>query len=313
MNKALKIIFAGTPEFAASILQSLIDSPHQIIAVYTQPDRPAGRGLQLTQSAVKKLALQHELPLHQPSTLKEVSEQKILADLNADLMVVAAYGLLLPQAVLDTPHLGCINVHTSLLPRWRGAAPIQRAILAGDAQTGITIMQMNAGMDTGDILTTQALNITATDTSESLHHRLAALGGPTLLEALAQLDKLTPIVQDERLVTHAAKIKKDEGKINWQRSATQISQQIRAFFPWPVAFSHAGDETLRIFTAEVLNETSKETPGTLFRLSAKGMDVSTQQGVLRILRLQLPGGKILSIEDFFNANHQAFVPGTVFA
>ncbi len=247
---ALKLVFAGTPEFAAQHLQALLsDGRHDIVAVYTQPDRPAGRGKKPRPSPVKQVAEQAGLPVLQPLNFKQQQDRNALAELGADLMVVVAYGLILPQAVLDIPRLGCVNVHASLLPRWRGAAPIQRAIEAGDADTGVTIMQMAAGLDTGDMLHKVRCAIGADDTSASLHDKLAELGGPALLSALDQLASgaAQPEVQDDALSNYAAKLDKQEGQIDWQRSAIELDRQIRAFIPFPVCYTELDDDRLRIW------------------------------------------------------------------
>lgn len=249
MNRAsLKIIFAGTPDFAAQHLQALLNGPHHVVAVYSQPDRPAGRGRKLAASPVKALALEHSIEVQQPVSLNDTSAQHLLAHYEADVMVVVAYGLILPQAVLDTPRLGCINVHGSLLPRWRGAAPIQRAILSGDEQSGITVMQMEAGLDTGPMLLKIEVPIAINDTSESLYAKLAVLGCKGLVETLYGLQNsmLTPQVQNDTQANYADKLTKAEGAIDWQQSAQQISLQVRGLNPWPVAYSDWQGHRLRI-------------------------------------------------------------------
>lgn len=308
-NQSFNIIFAGTPEFAATTLQALIHSPHTIKAVYTQPDRPAGRGRKLTPSPVKQLALQHDFPVYQPLTLRDAEEQKKLADLQADLMIVVAYGLLLPKPVLDAPKFGCLNVHASLLPRWRGAAPIQRAILAGDTTTGITIMQMDEGLDTGAMLHTIECPIHADDTSEKLHDRLAELGAKALLDTLENFSSMTPIQQDNTLATYAHKIKKEEAELDWNLSAEELERKVRAYNPWPIAFF----DGIRVWEATAQKENTTAQPGTIVQASAQGIDVATSRGTLRLLKLQLPGGKVLSVADILNARKSEFTVGKSYA
>jgi methionyl-tRNA formyltransferase len=309
---SLKIIFAGTPAFAATLLNALLQTSHQIVGVYTQPDRPAGRGRKLTASPVKQLALEHQLNIFQPMTLRDADAQKILADLNADLMIVVAYGLLLPNVVLTTPRLGCINVHASLLPKWRGAAPIQRAILAGDKKTGITLMQMDEGLDTGNMLLKMECPISESTTSEALHDALAELGAKILLTWLDAPDSFPSETQDNALATYAHKIKKEEAQIDWNLPAKNIVQTIRAFNPWPVAFSYLGQKIIRIWEAEVVtNSTISSIPGTIISASSQGIDIATQKDVVRLLKLQLPGGKILSVSDILNAHKSDFAVSNI--
>lgn len=304
MSSPLNIVYAGTPEFAATALAALLESPHNIIAVYTQPDRPAGRGRKLTASPVKELAQQHGIEVYQPESLKDPAEQEKLAALKPDLMVVAAYGLLLPEAVLNTPRLGCLNIHASLLPRWRGAAPIQRAILAGDSETGITIMQMDVGLDTGDMLYKLATPIEAEDTAQTLHDRLAKLGAKAIVEALEQLQAgtLSPEKQDDSQANYAKKLYKEEAQIDWQKPASEIARQVAAFNPWPVAQSKNGEETLRIWNAVALEERSTKAPGSVVNADKQGIDVACSTGLLRITRLQRPGGKPQSATEYLNAH-----------
>jgi len=304
MSTPLKIVYAGTPEFAAIALQALIDSPHQVVAAYTQPDRPAGRGRKLKASPVKELALAHNIPVYQPESLKSGEEQAQLAALEPDLMVVAAYGLLLPAEVLAIPRLGCLNIHASLLPRWRGAAPIQRAILAGDAETGITIMQMDVGLDTGDMLYKLATPIEESDTAQSLHDRLAELGARAITEALdgLQTGTLHAEKQDDALANYAKKLHKGEAAIDWTQPAPQIARQVAAFNPWPVAQTQNGGEVLRIWEARALAERTDKAPGSVIRTDKQGIDIACGEGVLRVLRLQRPGGKPQVASDFLNAN-----------
>lgn len=311
----LKIIFAGTPDFAAVALHALIDSAHQIIAVYTQPDRPSGRGLKLTPSPVKTLALQHHLPVYQPTSLKNVEEQTRLANFEADVMVVAAYGMLLPQVVLDMPRLGCINIHPSLLPRWRGAAPIPRTIFAGDKMTGVTIMQMDAGLDTGPMLLQKAYTLMKNETAQSLHDKLAKLGATLLLETLYLLatQQIKPVPQDNALATYAHKMTKAEALVDWHDSAISLEQKIRAFNPWPIAYTEWQAQPLRIWQAQVLTEKTDAVPGVLIKASEEGLDIATGEGTLRLLQLQLPGGKILKAADFYHAKQAQLKIGEKFS
>ena len=307
---SLRIIFAGTPEFAAKALAALLDTPHEIVAVYTQPDRPAGRGRQLKPSPVKQLALEHQLPVLQPVSLKTPETLQQLEDLEADVMVVAAYGLLLPAQVLKLPRYGCLNIHASLLPRWRGAAPIQRAILAGDTQTGITIMQMDTGLDTGAMLLKKSCTITPEDTSASLHDRLAELGAEAIVEALDQLPDLKVTPQDESQVTYASKLSKSEALIDWHSSAEEIARQVRAYNPWPVAQTSANGQTLRIWAAEVLTQQKDASAGQVIRLHKQGIDVACGKGMLRITRLQPAGSKPMDAAAFLNGRPDMLAQGS---
>lgn len=302
---ALKIIFAGTPEFAATSLRAVLASGYRVMAVLTQPDRPAGRGRKIEISPVKQLALQHRLAIWQPSTLRDVTVQQQIRDLQADLMIVAAYGLILPAPVLQAPELGCINVHASLLPRWRGAAPIQRAILAGDHETGITIIRMDEGLDTGDMLLRRSCPILEDDTGGSLHDRLASLGAATLIEALESLQAgdLRATAQDSAQASYAGKLDKSEARINWSVSAGLVDRQVRAFNPWPVAFTTLPDgRRLRIWRARPLTDTGQAEPGTVIDLSRQGFNVACGEGVLQLQQMQLPGGRNLPAADLINAS-----------
>lgn len=300
----LKIIYAGTPDFAVMPLQSLLDSEHLVCAVYTQPDRPAGRGRKLTASPVKQRALEHDIPVFQPQKLKSEEDINTLVQLNADLMVVAAYGLILPKIILDAPKFGCINIHASLLPRWRGAAPIQRAILAGDKQTGVTIMQMDVGLDTGDMLLTRSCPIDCDDSAQVIHDRLSEIGAAALIDTLPMLmsGTLHGIEQNETEVTYAEKLKKDEARIDWQDSAAQINRQVHAYNPWPVAQTQMGKDVLRIWNATVdPDKITSLQPGRVIKADKMGIDVATGEGVLTILKLQAPGKKALDAQVFINS------------
>ncbi len=310
MNKPLRIIYAGTPDFSVVALQALIDSEHKVIAVYTQPDRPAGRGRAVALSPVKEKAQLHNIPVYQPVSLKEKTAQQQLKNLNADIMVVTAYGLLLPPEVLQMPRLGCINIHASLLPRWRGAAPIQRAILAGDKKTGITIMQMDAGLDTGDMLAVAECEITADDTGESLHDKLMLLGGKTLMSALPAIANQTQkrVKQKDADACYASKLNKAEAKINWSLSAEEIQRAIRAYNAWPVAYCTYEKKNktakLRLWQAQVVVDVleSESVVGKVVAESSQGIDVVTGEGVLRITELQAEGKRKMAAADFLNAN-----------
>lgn len=307
----MRIVFAGTPEFAAQHLQALLDAGRQIVAVYTQPDRPAGRGQKLMPSPVKQLAVQHGIAVYQPQTLRDPLAQAELAALKPDLMVVVAYGLILPQVVLDTPRLGCINSHASLLPRWRGAAPIQRAVEAGDSSSGVTVMQMEAGLDTGPMLLKVSTTITADDTGGSLHDRLARLGSAAVVDAIGKLaaGELRGEVQDDSQATYAHKLNKDEARIDWSRPAEELERLIRAFNPWPICHSTLRGEPLKVLAASLGEGTGQ--PGEILTASKDGLTVACGAGALRLTRLQLPGGKPLNFADLYNSRREQFAPGLV--
>ncbi|MFC4159906.1 methionyl-tRNA formyltransferase [Chitinimonas lacunae] len=294
----MKLIFAGTPDFAADALAALIAAGHEIALVLTQPDRPAGRGMKLAASPVKQLAERHGLPVYQPERLRTAEQQAPVAAVGADLMVVAAYGIILPQAVLDLPRHGCLNIHASLLPRWRGAAPIQRAIEAGDAQTGITIMQMDAGLDTGAMLSLHPLAITPSDTARTLHDRLARLGAEAIVTTLGDLAALQAAARPQPAdgVTYAEKIRKDEAAIDWQLSAEQLARRVRAFDPFPACTARLGEETLKVWAAEPVAAHGEA--GTVLGVAADGVLVACGEGALRLTELQRPGGRRLPVRDF---------------
>ena len=292
----MKLIFAGTPEFAVPALAALIAAGHAIVLVLTQPDRPAGRGMKLKASPVKELALKHGLEILQPETLKDAATQARIASVGADAMVVAAYGLIIPNPVLKIPRFGCLNIHASLLPRWRGAAPIQRAILAGDSETGVTIMQVVQALDAGAMLKKAALPITENDTAQTLHDALATLGGALMVEVLAELGRLVPEPQDETLVTYASKLQKSEAPLDWSRSAVDLSRQVRAFNPFPVAQAVMREEFWRIWFASALPHAGGH-PGEIISVE-KGILVACGSGTLCIEELQRPGGKRLGWKEF---------------
>ncbi len=311
--KKLKIIFAGTPDFAVPALQLLIEQ-HDVCAVFTQPDRRSGRGQQLMASPVKQLAQQQHIPVHQPVSLT-VEQQQIIANYQADIMVVAAYGLILPQAVLDLPRLGCVNIHASWLPRWRGAAPIHRAILAGDTETGISIMQMDKGLDTGDVICLEGCAISENETSLGLHDKLAALGAEAIIGALQQLIDGTAVhtPQQDALATYADKLTKQEARLEWQQDALQLDRAIRAYNAWPIAFTEIDDTLLRIWQAQPIAAASNQTPGTIIGVDKCGIDVATGKGVLRLQKIQLPGKKVIGVSDMLNGQQSIFQEGKCFS
>lgn len=298
----MKIIFAGTPEFAASALAALLEQ-HEVIAVLTQPDRPSGRGMQLAASPVKQLALQHGLTVLQPASLKGEEAQKEIAALHADVMVVAAYGLILPKAVLEMPRYGCLNIHASLLPRWRGAAPIQRAILAGDSETGITIMQMDVGLDTGDMLLTEVCPIESTDNAQTLHDKLAVMGASSIVNALNLLEKnsLTPVRQDDTLASYAAKLLKGEAQIDWSQDAEQIARAVCAYNPFPVCQTRLNDVVVKIWQAELVSAGRQGVPGEVLSADKSGITVACGKDALRLQVLQRPGGRAQPAVQFLQA------------
>ena len=306
----MRVIFAGTPEFARSALAALHAAGHDIVGVMTQPDRPAGRGMKLQASAVKQFAQAHQLPVLQPHSLKldgkypdeALAAQQFIAQAQADVMVVAAYGLILPQWVLDAPPFGCLNIHGSLLPRWRGAAPIHRAIEAGDVETGITIMQMDAGLDTGDMLLKETCAIDLQDTTATLHDALASMGAQMIVKALSQVGQFSPVKQPEEGVTYAHKIEKSEAALDWTQSADVLARRVRAFDPFPGMSTQLGDEVIKIWQAHAVNAdlSSKQaaTSGTILAISEAGIQVACGEGVLCLTQLQKPGGKRQPVSDF---------------
>ncbi|MFU9139133.1 methionyl-tRNA formyltransferase [Erwinia tasmaniensis] len=312
MSDSLNIIFAGTPDFAARHLAALLSSGHNVVGVFTQPDRPAGRGNKLNASPVKQLAEQHGLPVFQPKTLRPEENQRLVSQLHADVMVVVAYGLILPEAVLAMPRLGCINVHGSLLPKWRGAAPIQRSLWAGDSETGVTIMQMDVGLDTGDMLHKLSCPIEPEDTSASLYNKLAGLGPQGMLDTLAQLANGTAVaeVQDEALVSYAEKLSKEEARLDWSLSASQLERCIRAFNPWPVSYFVIDDLPVKVWKASVLPHVDKQA-GEIVLADKQGIQVATADGVLNIEELQPAGKKAMPVQDLLNSRRDWFIPGNV--
>ncbi|MET0497314.1 MAG: methionyl-tRNA formyltransferase [Steroidobacteraceae bacterium] len=300
----MSVVFAGTPDFSVPALEALLASAHSVAAVYTQPDRPAGRGRQLASGPVKQCALAHGVTVEQPLSLRDPAAIAQLASYRPDVMVVVAYGLILPAAVLAIPTYGCVNIHASLLPRWRGAAPIHRAVLAGDPMTGVCIMQMDAGLDTGPVLIERRTAIDARDTTAAVHDRLAAMGAEALLEALQGLatGQLTARTQPSEGVTYAAKIRKEEAQIDWRQSAAHIDRQVRAFNPWPVAQTSLQGTQLRIWSAEPVDQATDAVPGTVVACDAGGIRVATGAGVINLTQLQLAGRRVTTAAELLNAH-----------
>ena len=310
-DKKLRIVFAGTPDFAAKHLAKLIAEKHQVVACYTQPDRPAGRGKKLQPSAVKMLSQEHQIPVFQPESFKDDEAVAELQQLNADLMIVVAYGLLLPKVVLDTPRLGCINVHGSILPKWRGAAPIQRSVLEGDLETGVTIMQMDEGLDTGDMLLIKTCAIEPTDTSGSIYNKLEFVGPDALIEAIDLIaqNNLSATAQNNEQATYAKKLTKQEAEINWQDSAEVIDRKIRGYQPWPVAFTNIKNNPVKIWQASFEAQSNKPA-GEVISADKTGIRIATGNGVINITQLQPPGKKAMSATDFLNGRQDWVTPGS---
>ena len=301
-SKNLRIVFAGTPEFAAEHLSTLLDSNFNVVACYTQPDRPAGRGKKLQPSEVKKLAQSHNIPVCQPPSFKDQQALNELEQWQADIMIVVAYGLLLPEPVLQLPKLGCINVHGSILPKWRGAAPIQRAVLAGDKETGVTIMQMDKGLDTGDILHIERCQLSEEETSGSLYQKLQSIGPQALVNTLDKIANQNIIAtpQDNSLATYAHKLNKQESLINWVDSAEEIERKIRGYQPWPVAHANFQDNIVKIWQAEVIYTENNTAPGTIIEVNKSGITIATSSNAIKITELQPAGKKSMKIVDFLN-------------
>ncbi|WP_070970277.1 methionyl-tRNA formyltransferase [Vibrio sonorensis] len=313
MSKPLKIVFAGNPDFAALHMAALIASEHKVIAAYTSPDKPAGRGKKLKSSPVKVLAQEHDIPVFQPASLKSEEAQKELAALDADVMVVVAYGLLLPKAILDTPRLGCINVHGSILPKWRGAAPIQRSIWAGDEETGVTIMQMDVGLDTGDMLKIARLPIEANDTSAIMYEKLAELGPQALVDCLNEVASGTAVAekQDDALATYAQKLSKEEAKIRWADSAVHTERCVRAFNSWPVSYFEIEENNVKVWKSHVSDTVSDKPAGTILQADKTGLHIATGDGILVLETIQIPGKKAMPVKDILNSRADWFKVGTV--
>lgn len=311
-SSSLRIIFAGTPEFAVPTLQALIGSTHQLLSVYTQPDRPAGRGRRPRPGPIKLLAEENAIPVYQPEALKDKQVIEAIEQQQADIMVVVAYGIILPVAILKLAKYGCLNVHASLLPRWRGAAPIQRAILAGDSETGVTIMQMDKGLDTGGVLKASKVEINDTDSGQTLHDRLSGLGARALLEVVNRIangNKPTPQSQDEAHASYAHKLEKAEAEIDWAMSARQLDRQIRAFNPWPVAYTYVDNQPLRIWAGRCEEGMTEAEAGTIVSADRTGISVATGDGVITLTEVQPAGKKPMPAGDFVNARRDRIKPG----
>jgi len=310
----MNIIFSGTPEFAVPALEALLNSKHKVIAVYTQPDRPQGRGLKVTPSPIKQLAITYELPIYQPETLRDPQIIQQLHDLHPDLFIDVAYGLFIPEEILNLPRYGCINIHPSLLPRWRGASPVQAAILAGDKITGVSIIKINQEFDAGNILKQQEIPIENHDTAATLLQYLAKIGAELLLEVLTEIEngQVKEIAQNNAFNTYATKIKKEDAKIAWNISAQGIERMIRAYNPWPIAYTTLSGETIRIWEAKILPH-ENATPGTIVNIDKNGIDIATKNGILRVIKLQLPGKKVLTAAEVLNSHQKLFVKNHSFS
>ncbi|WP_036773764.1 methionyl-tRNA formyltransferase [Photorhabdus australis] len=311
MPDSLRIVFAGTPDFAARHLEILLTSQHEVVGALTRPDKPAGRGKKLTPNPVKVLAEKHNITVFQPTTLRSEENQQWILKQQPDVIIVIAYGLILPKAVLDIPRLGCLNVHGSLLPRWRGAAPIQRSIWAGDKETGVTIMQMDVGLDTGDMLYKASCPIAPEDTSASLYEKLANIGSDALLKTLSLITsgKIQPEVQNEKLVTYAEKLSKEEARINWKLSAADLERCIRAFNPWPMSFFEIEGQPVKIWEANAIEKQTSAEPGTVLKADKEGIHIATANGILNITQLQPASKKSMSVENLLNSKREWFTPG----
>ncbi len=299
----MNIIFAGTPEFAVPALRALLQTQHRVVAVYTQPDRPSGRGQKIRPGPVKTLAIEHGLTVLQPQSFKNRVDVDRMKSLSADLMIVAAYGILLPEVILQTPGLGCINIHASLLPSWRGAAPIQRAILAGDRQTGITLMQMDAGLDTGDMLARAAIDIPPDSTSQALHDKLMNLGAELLLSKLDDIEKqkLSPQKQDQSQACYASKISKSEAEIDWNKSSQTLDREIRAYNPWPISYTSLKGQNVKIWGAEVVHQACSKLVGQVISHNREGLRVCCGSGVLSLIEIQFSGKKRSDVKQILNS------------
>lgn len=310
----MRVIFAGTPEFSVNVLESLIKAGHDICAVYTQPDRPKGRGRKLAISAIKQAALSHQLPIYQPKSLKGEAEQTQLASFNADIMVVVAYGLILPKKVLEIPRFGCLNVHASLLPKYRGAAPIQAAILNGDDVSGVTIMQMDVGLDTGDMILKKQCAIGENDTAQMLHDTLSVLGADAIVETLPTIENGAALLekQDDTQANYAGKISKEDALIDWQKSYQEIHNQVRAYYGWPVSHTTLNDNAIRIWQTEKVSDLQGR-PGEIIKVDKDALIVSCGEGALSIKQIQLPNSKPMSIKDCLNSKRSWFVVGELFS